>query len=356
MKKKLLFLMTLALIGWSNVWAAAGDDADLYIDFYYDSDESKNTNCQFKSTDTEGIYVSKTGVNLVSDMGFKVHNSTWSEEYGWGGSNVTTVDTDVKLDKKTEISIGNGWSALSEGTYYVLFDKNTEKIRFGWKPFLVIDNVNGITAPYDTETEYNVIFNRTFDTENWQTLFLPLYFGDWDGGRIADIFGAGTQVAEYTANAGNELTFSSVTAMTANKPYLIKPANSTMSGWYGKPSAYSPTEVEYGNYEFIGTNAQKYLAVGTYYVADGNIHQVITENKTNIKATRAYFRATDSGLAREMRFVIDGVVTSIDLIEIPEEENVIGDIYNLNGQRIDKPFESLPAGVYIVNGKKLIKK
>ena len=320
---------------------------------------------QFVKTGEDNIYrLQNVEITETYALGinFCVHNYAWSTKWGY-------KDEETKGEVKATWSpvtlgtfAGNAWLQIHAGTYTVILDMtDASNPTIEFDPVLTIDEA-ATSAPSITADYYYTTLKRTLTADKWQTICLPVWLNmTGENYLVSTYFGAGTEVAEFNSADGNVLNFTTVTSnMGNNTPYLIKPTTNITSVYLGKIWVTSgdleTTKVTAGNFEFIGTNAQKKLAVGTYYVADGNIHQVITENKTNIKATRAYFRAKDSGLAREMRFIIDGEVTSIDLIEIPEEENVIGDIYNLNGQRMDKPFESLPAGVYIVNGKKLIKK
>lgn len=345
--------MTLALMGWSNVWA---EDPDWYL-YYYVSDSEKGDFGQFKETATPNVFLLEN-VEITKNVYFNVHNNSWNTQYGWDSEGVTATWTPVTLATASGVT---GWLAVHNGTYSVLLDMTGEKPTIEFDPVLVIDE-DATTAPSITADYYYTTLKRTLTADKWQTICLPVWLNmTGENYLVSTYFGAGTEVAEFNSADGNVLNFTTVTSnMGYNTPYLIKPTTNITSVYLGKIWVTSgdleTTKVTAGNYEFIGTNAQKKLEVGTYYVADGNIHLVITENKTNIKATRAYFRAKDSGLAREMRFVIDGVVTSIDQIEITEEENITGEVYNLNGQRMDKPFESLPAGVYIINGKKIIKK
>ena len=50
----------------------------------------------------------------------------------------------------------------------------------------------------------------------------------------------------------------------------------------------------------------------------------------------------------------DGEETGISTIA-PANGNANGAIYNLNGTRLTQTLRNLPKGVYIVNGKKVIK-
>ena len=110
------------------------------------------------------------------------------------------------------------------------------------------------------------------------------------------------------------------------------------------------------------TNSQKDVAVyyyklalnsaskpGFYYgAADGAAFQLT-------KPTTAYL-AVPQSITPVNGYLIDfdGEETGISTIA-PTNGNANGAIYNLNGIRMAQPLRSLPKGVYVVNGKKIIK-
>ena len=49
------------------------------------------------------------------------------------------------------------------------------------------------------------------------------------------------------------------------------------------------------------------------------------------------------------------VITGIDGVEASEQVRTTDRIYNLNGQMVGNDLQSLPSGIYIVNGKKVMK-
>lgn len=88
-----------------------------------------------------------------------------------------------------------------------------------------------------------------------------------------------------------------------------------------------------------------------------------------VKATRCWWRIDASGIktdpdvagAKPYFSTDDGVSTDIEnIIDSAKDDTkarfVIDGIYDLNGRRIDGDFDSLEKGVYIVNGKKVLKK
>ena len=100
------------------------------------------------------------------------------------------------------------------------------------------------------------------------------------------------------------------------------------------------------------------------YVSAGNSYS---------KGYRAWFEKkvdttdTTSGKINSISLVIDNpgddddnVVTTIDMVDVdPDVFNALGiatGVYNLNGQKVSDDMRSLPKGIYIVNGKKIVRK
>ena len=88
------------------------------------------------------------------------------------------------------------------------------------------------------------------------------------------------------------------------------------------------------------------------------------------KGYRAWFKkkeTTSGGKINSISLVIDNpgddddnVVTTIDMVDVdPDVFNALGiatGVYNLNGQKVSDDMRSLPKGIYIVNGKKIVRK
>ncbi len=106
---------------------------------------------------------------------------------------------------------------------------------------------------------------------------------------------------------------------------------------------------------------------GDYVMIDGNLYKVPTGKKYGLKAFRIWFEYPNStATANSLSFIIDGKeqettgIVDIDYLDNITDRSTIASqrkgIYNLNGQLISRDInkESLPAGIYIVNGKKVI--
>lgn len=216
----------------------------------------------------------------------------------------------------------------------------------------------------------NVTVNRTLKADVWNTICLPFAL---DADQISAAFGAGTQVAAFagaTYGYGDpmmitsiQIQFSTVTAMAANTPYIIKVPAALTSITVNGTSIEDPT-----NALTVAVNnaySTKDKFIGTYdktmKIPDGSLYLSNNQFKysggnATLKKYRAYFKFnwTLTGYnpndARGVSFDIDGT-TSLNDVKSQKEE-VRGEVFNLQGQRVAQPTK----GVYIVNGRKVVVK
>lgn len=130
----------------------------------------------------------------------------------------------------------------------------------------------------------------------------------------------------------------------------VAPSYSGANYMEGKRNAEGKTDSQRGvavyYYKLALNSASK---PGFYYgAADGAAFKLT-------KPTTAYLAVPKSG-SPVNGYLIDfeGEETGIDSIA-PSNGNADGAVYNLNGIRMAQPLRSLPKGVYIVNGKKVIR-
>ena len=159
-----------------------------------------------------------------------------------------------------------------------------------------------------------------------------------------------------------------------------------------KLEAYKPYLIAYnGTLKFVGHNIQvkafnadalttpadKYSLVGTVtgidnaaaaaanaYILqdDGKFHKVTTTNTAaTIPAYHAYIVRGDGSGAKQLSVILDGETTGIDDVTNDATGIKHGAVYDLQGRRVadrldDNARSQLPAGVYIVGGKKVIVK
>ena len=104
-----------------------------------------------------------------------------------------------------------------------------------------------------------------------------------------------------------------------------------------------------------------------WVITKGNMYHLTGAKDWNIWATYAYlYRPVEDGSpAKALSFAIDDgygiqeIATSIEGLYVVSEENNVEDyeIYNLSGTKVGKgTLDTLPKGIYIMNGKKYVKK
>ena len=162
------------------------------------------------------------------------------------------------------------------------------------------------------------------------------------------------------------VSFSSISAIEANHPCIIKTSSdinqfvvervnitvddaevSVRSGSTGRMRGYM-----FGNYEAntIVEDGDLFLAGNKFWYSIG---------KTKIMAFRGYFElpeylaSFESDYSAKVSFTIDGTPTSIMNVNSQESND---EIYSVSGMNVGKDAKRLQRGVYIVNGKKVVKK
>lgn len=214
----------------------------------------------------------------------------------------------------------------------------------------------------------NVTLKRTLYADGgWNTLCLPFSLTDE---QTKAAFGDDVELRTLESVSGNTLTFASATGITAGVPYLIKVSKVAGDNTYtftGVTTIAVKEEMDFGssgkknNVEFVGiyspADVSKRATAG-----NGNALFLGAANKfykakagTTMKAFRAFFLVPASTDTQALRAVIDGTTTGIDDLNI-DTVKADGRVYNLNGQCVGYSLEGLKAGIYIQNGKKVIKK
>ena len=202
------------------------------------------------------------------------------------------------------------------------------------------------------ETYANVTLTRTIKGDGiWNTFVVPFNLSNEE---LIAAFGEEVAVAEYSETAeGTNSTVSFNTmgtpAITANKPVLLKGNVGSSYTFTGKLLKTNEAKVEgTANFDFVGTYAASTdIAEGDYFIGSNLLWK--STGATTIKGTRAYIKAKTAG-ARISRYTIDGVTTGIEGIKAADMEN--GNVYNLNGQLVEKAQK----GLFIINGKKVVVK
>ena len=215
--------------------------------------------------------------------------------------------------------------------------------------------------------DVNVVVNRTIKGGEWSTICLPFAM---DANQIAEAFGSAeiADFASWTSEsddiydvAGITLEFNSVDVMEANHPYIIK-VGSDIESFRVDGVNIEPEEApEYS----VGRGKTKGTFYGTYtktVVPEENLF--LSGNKfwysvgtTNMKGFRGYFELKDvldayyEEAPVKINLTVDGT-TAISNIDLVKSNN---EIFSVNGIKMGNDMNRLNKGIYIVNGKKIVK-
>ena len=209
-------------------------------------------------------------------------------------------------------------------------------------------------------TAATVTYERKFNGAQKATLCLPY-----------DLSAQGFNA--YTLSGGNNTSISfkeTKDKLTAYTPYYIT-ANGMpqLGGTNIEVKAYKADKMTTpaAGYKFTGTvagvsNATAAAANAYILQDDGKFHKVTTANSAaTIPAYRAYIICPPQASgAKQLSVVLDGETTGIGSTTNEATDGKNGPVYDLQGRRVadrlDDARHQLPAGVYIVGGRKIIVK
>ena len=210
-------------------------------------------------------------------------------------------------------------------------------------------------------TATKATYERNFNGAQKATLCLPY-----------DLSAQGFKAYTLSGGNKNEVHFKEVDdKLTAYTPYYIT-ANGMpqLGGRNIEVKAYKADKMTTpaAGYKFTGTvagvsNATAAAANAYILQDDGKFHKVTTTNSAaTIPAYRAYIICPPQASgAKQLSVVLDGETTGIGSTTNEATDGKNGPVYDLQGRRVADQLDEnarrwLPAGVYIVNGRKVIVK
>ena len=209
-------------------------------------------------------------------------------------------------------------------------------------------------------TAATVTYERNFNGTQNATLCLPY-----------DLYAQGFKAYTLSGGNKNEVHFKEVDdKLPAYTPYYIT-ANGMpqLGGRNIEVKAYKADKMTTlaAGYKFTGTVAgvsNATAAANNAYILqdDGKFHKVTTTNSAaTIPAYRAYIICPPQASgAKQLSVVLDGETTGIGSTTNEATDGKNGPVYDLQGRRVadrlDDARHRLPAGVYIVGGRKVVVK
>ena len=306
-----------------------------------------------------------------------------------------------------------GWSVLADspvtntfnvkaGKTYYLYNFGSKIGFYGFsfdedetKPTVVQVNYDAETANANNVVEKTAEGNvaqvkiaRKMVANRWTTCVLPFSLNRQ---QVDAIFGPaysatakdGTQILYFDRVEGNKVYFvrHAYNTIVAGKPFLIKPTKEVTSINTAEVTDYPYVTIENtepadwctGNgYTWASSYNGMTVQEGDGFISnqDGTFKNFVGESGT-LKGFRGYLKrlGTQTGAKPMMLQVVNssnvdgdnGETTGIEDLIIDADGQLMpanGKVYNINGQLVSEDansFQSLPSGIYIINGKKYIK-
>lgn len=305
-----------------------------------------------------------------------------------------------------------GWSVLADspvtytfnvkaGKTYYLYNFGSKIGFYGFsfdetKP--IVDEVsyadnqsNTITATAAGHVAKVTVNRSIMKKDVWTTCVLPFSLNRQ---QVDAIFGPaysaaseeaknGTQILYFDRVEGNKVYFvrHAYNTIVAGKPFLIKPTKEVTSINTAEVTDYPYVTIENtepanwctGNGYTWASSYSNDMTVqeGDGFISkDGLFKNFVGQNGT-LKGFRGYLKRTETqtGAKPIMLQVVNssnvdgdnGETTGIEDLIIDADGQLMpanGKVYNINGQLVSedaKSYQSLPSGIYIINGKKYIK-
>ena len=229
-------------------------------------------------------------------------------------------------------------------------------------PVVTLDETSeSYSAPsIGTTGSAEVHLKRTFSANSWNSLCVPFAISD---DEVKTQFGNDAKVAEFTRATATTLEFSSCTGIEAGKPYLVYiPGGATQTEFTFKGVSHfagTPTDVvQHGSANekttFHGYFYKSIAPKGSYVLRTNLVYHLVSDMA--IKGFRAVLIDGPATQRVFTQWSLDGTTTGIGNIDATVIQRF--NVYNTNGQMVRHAatsLDDLPHGVYIVNGKKVIK-
>lgn len=221
-------------------------------------------------------------------------------------------------------------------------------------PQLNLDETTANTLPTE-DGYYNVTSNRKLSAGKWNTICLP-YDMTADEMAAAKITAARSISGLETDGDRNTITFAEATCIKAGKPYIVMVSEPvTLGGDNILVRAKSPVSVMLEGLSMTGTYAPTTLN-GSYYISSNKFYYADVD--VTMKGYRAYIDVPSGVQVKS--FDIDMMETGIEQIENGKLNIENSPVYDLAGRKVNVQsstynLQSTKKGIYIVNGKKVIK-
>lgn len=219
------------------------------------------------------------------------------------------------------------------------------------------------TLGINSDTYGNVTVERSLKADGkWNTFCVPFAMTaeQLAANKITEV----RKLENTVENGGSVvLNFSDpVTEIEAGVPYIVKVSDAvsqiTVNGVAVKVAEPAPLEV--GSVNMQGNYGKMSITGDQYFISDNKFYRAADKNVT-VKGFRAYITLDEVMIGvNQMLINIDGNVTAIEDV-LGEDVDATVNVYTIDGVCVksgvksSEALDGLRKGIYIVNGKKVVK-
>ncbi len=189
------------------------------------------------------------------------------------------------------------------------------------------------------------LYTRTVTPGNYGTICLPYAVSYASGATFYVVTGKHVEDDELKSVIIEEVEG----PLEAGVAYIFKANSDELTAYYTGAAVAEPVS---GN-ALVGTFTETLAPQGenSYVLSGGKIYQV--DSDVTLGANRAYFDVSQIPDGAEVRGEVlrSGDVTGVQTVKAEQA----GVIYDLNGRIVQGELPNLPKGIYVVNGRKVVK-
>lgn len=373
----------------SDMFRGWGKDAEEGVFKKYTSEEQNGHQWLLETDGKNGDNMNKKSMLHIGTSSWPVTKTVLTSCNEFDNVDTILVRTDSNASYTVSLSIDNkpveskkvaknadirilGFSAKGASGKVEVLMKYDESLKQAMSIYYieVISRLSDIVAlssqhikPGDT---YSYQVQRTFASDHWNTICLPF---DVSKETLAEEMGENCALRVFTKKVENNvLKFENADAIQAGVPYLIKPADKVKNPIfsnvvYKKDVTPQTVQDETGQYAFVGTFDPVNLNVDgseLFLLSNGNLAKPKSKDVNEMYGMRAYFKINEqtSSSAKQITYAIDcgsDIVNGIQSLRSHPSTHS-QHIYNLQGVDVGADIHHLPAGVYVMGGKTIIKR
>ena len=154
----------------------------------------------------------------------------------------------------------------------------------------------------------------------------------------------------------NCISYKRVESLKAGQAYLVKPTDNIVNPTFEYVRLRSVYPEYAGGYDFVGTYSPMTIDdTKTVYFLGGDGRLKLAKAGSVMKGFRAYFKVASASDSKLMIDLDDEIVDAIGDVDDDQSTDTSVSIYSIDGLYIGDDLNALPQGVYIMNGRKIVK-